>query len=199
MSTGDLAAELGYDPRWIDYGILSAEELEAQVELFRRSSDKHTEHYRWRAFVEFFKRTDTLSDDRIERFLRINTTSADDILREPQLHALIRFQGLTDTQIRSLARHSLFEEPGLARVARRHRLLRHLDAPKLHRRIVEACLAANDSQVHSALVEHEGVPLWALRELTDRGANKSVRNRARVSSRSIERRAGRSRSDVEST
>ena len=72
MNTADIARELGYDFRWIEFGILSPRELEAQFELFRRSEDKNTEHYRVSAFRHYFQRTDAISDEQLERYLEIN-------------------------------------------------------------------------------------------------------------------------------
>lgn len=187
MNTADIARELGYDFRWIEFGILSPRELEAQFELFRRSEDKNKEHYRASAFRHYFQRTDAISDEQLERYLEIYTTSADDILKPNHLHELLKFPGLTDLQLQRLSRHALFQDPGLIRIAQRVRLLKDLEAPHLDPAIVESCLASADPVVQRALVEHANTPLSSLHVIANRGVSKAVRNLARVKADSQEK------------
>jgi hypothetical protein len=49
MKQTDLAL-LGYSSRWLDYGFLTPDDLQAQVAFFLASEDRNTEHYRYATF-----------------------------------------------------------------------------------------------------------------------------------------------------
>src|SRR6185436_7409639 len=60
----EIMAELGYTPEWLSLGIVDEGHLRAQSALFQISEDKHPEHYRSRAFLDFLDRTRELTSAR---------------------------------------------------------------------------------------------------------------------------------------
>lgn len=179
-NTKDMAKLLGYDERWLAFGLISPAYLRRQFEYFEGSDDKNTEHYRARAIRDFFAARAGLSDSEIQAYLEICADSKDEILFLQHLHELIRFYGLSDSQIENLAGHYLFAEPGLAKIVRRVQTLRILDHDVVRPETVESVIASGDTNLHRALVEHPGASIDAIERLADEGANKAVRNIAMV-------------------
>lgn len=180
LNTKEMAKLLGYDERWLAFGLINPAGLRRQFENFEGSDDKNTEHYRAGATRDFFATRAGLSDFEIQTYLEICADSKGDILFLDQLHELIRFCGLSDSQIENLAGHHLFAEPGLAKIVRRVQTLRILDLDVVRPEAFESVIASGDTVLHRALVEHPGASIDAIERLADEGASKAIRHIAMV-------------------
>ena len=48
--------ELDFDEKWFDLGFVSSEKLTQVWTDFQTGEDSNKEHYRWRAFCDYFKK-----------------------------------------------------------------------------------------------------------------------------------------------
>ena len=62
---------LGYDSKWITYGVLTQEMLENQISTFLNEEDNNTEHYRYRTFMAFLASKQALSQIELEHFIEL--------------------------------------------------------------------------------------------------------------------------------
>ncbi len=106
---------LGYDARWMTFGLLDAQFLRAQYEhlLGPDGDSAATEHYRAAAIHNFFETTHELSDDRIDQYLAICASQNERYLGSHYLYKLARFPGLRADQLQRLREHLLFQTSGL--------------------------------------------------------------------------------------
>lgn len=69
--------ELGYSPKWLDYGFLNKNILKSQIHEYGKGEDLNTEHYRYRTFLRFMESKESLSDLEIEHFVELASEDGD--------------------------------------------------------------------------------------------------------------------------
>lgn len=168
--------DLGYDARWLAWGLFDEPYLRAQYENFSRDREEGTEHYRAAALRHYFETTAEISDDQLDRYLDICGSQSDPILAPHYLHELIRFSGLRDEQLERLRKHALFQTAGLQAALLQMELCRNLNRNILTDEIFARCLQLGDGSVHTLLLSHPGMTPERYRELGKHGANRRIRN-----------------------
>lgn len=185
MDLAEILTELGYTSEWLEWGIVEKQYLEVQYSEFCRSHDKNQEHYRCRAFADFLGRYTQMTDELVDRVLRLTDSGPDKCdLRINRMFALIGSRILSDEQHFALAgRYPRFLEPALVRLYRRESILRKIRRSGLADRFSEI-QASEDKVLQVYVLDHPEVERNHLQWLTECGANKRIRNRAAAMLRS---------------
>jgi hypothetical protein len=168
---------LGYTQGWVESGFLSLELLQAQLEQFQSSDDKNTEHYRYRAFWEV-RRRGAFSDSEFEQYVLLAGSDVDLAMGRAALIDLLHHPGISEAQWEAVLAHPrVMELPNLIKM---ERLLRELRRPDANEETLWHCFEEGNSTVQRYLVEMPDLPRPLLEALQERGANKAVRNIARL-------------------
>jgi hypothetical protein len=69
--------ELEFSQEWIDLGIITPAKLNQLVGEWTSSDDRNTEHYRWRAFLDFVQSQDSLDEITARRLYNLGATDPD--------------------------------------------------------------------------------------------------------------------------
>ena len=73
----DTFRKLQFTQEWIDLGIITPDKLDELEREWQSSDDRNTEHYRWRAFVNFMQSKASLDDNVLRRLYRLGANDAD--------------------------------------------------------------------------------------------------------------------------
>lgn len=164
---------LGYASRWLEYGLLTAEQLQLQYAHLQSGEDTHTEHYRYASFMRILAEG-PLPDARLTHYVELVEVDPDATMARAALHELLTHPTLTDAQVAAISRHRWFEaNVGLLR---RVQMLRALDRGELTPSLLEQCLVERDAAVQEALLKLESLPPETLARLAEVGASRRVRN-----------------------
>lgn len=176
--TNDEVIELlGYDRRWLGFGLISEDLLRAQEKTYDSSGDHNVEHYQHAAFQDWFASRDAVSDQDLATFLDIvESLEPARIDTQMPLHVLAKYSGLSDSQLELLSHHRLFTSPSLAKQVRRTTLMRDLQPGRQSPAVFKACVESRDSWVHERLLTVQGLPREFLERLAVEGANRAIRN-----------------------
>lgn len=177
-------AELGYDPRWLEWGFLDAELFREQLAANRVEGDPNTEHYRYPMFLRFLARAGKPSASEIEHFIALAAADPDPVMREAALGDLIDSKRLPGRNLEELRQHPSFQIPHLQRRIRRRTLLTEIADGLLTDELVNACIEAKDDHVQRAVLVTHKLSRPQLAALMEKGINRAIRN---LASRALER------------
>jgi hypothetical protein len=173
-----LTRELGYHPKWLEYGYLSDSFLQNQIERLRQGEDPHLEHYRYVAFQAILDNAQTLSDVEIARYIELAQLDADRSMGQGALSLLLRWYGLTDEQFQNLVNHPALAVDWVQKLAVRRNLIRIVHTRPFTDAMFEHCLTLGDSQIHRLLLNTIDLT-QQIEILAARAANRAVRNIAK--------------------
>ncbi len=177
-SDHEAASELGYDPCWIDGGVLASARLAEQLAHCRGpEGDPNVEHYRAAALADYLARNATLSDGQVAALLQVARAELARELQGHVFHALVKHRGLTSRQLGRVK--DAWDDPAFRRVALREELLRSLRSRPVPASALDRAQAEGDSVVHAALLTlrlREQRLAWLARH----GASRSVRAQAKA-------------------
>ena len=99
----DYLERLGYSRIWMDYQILTEEELEKQIKEFETGADPHTEHYRYATFRNFLKLQSNLNDALLMRLFEIIKTDKDQGTASAMTIDILKRKDLSEKQYESVS------------------------------------------------------------------------------------------------
>ncbi len=73
----DIVRELEFTQEWIELGILTPEKLDEIEVEWSTSADRNTEHYRWRAFLDFIQSRSLLDERTLRCLYRLGANDPD--------------------------------------------------------------------------------------------------------------------------
>src|SRR5580765_4803544 len=73
----DTLRELQFTQEWVDLGIVTQQKLSELESEWRSSDDRNTEHYRWRAFLDFSQSKSFLGEDVLRRLYQLGANDLD--------------------------------------------------------------------------------------------------------------------------
>ena len=94
-------AILGYDFKWIEYGLLDLDQLNMQIEKFILGEDLNTEHYRYASFRKHIENTGVFTDQHIEYLLELALVDEDKGMSSAVIIELSR-KDLTNQQFKKV-------------------------------------------------------------------------------------------------
>lgn len=184
ISNSELA-ELGYDPRWMEWGFLDPELFRAQLGDFTELRDFGTgdgldgDHCRHQMFCRVLARTDPFSSEELERFLTLVEIDSDRGMAEGALGTLIRSKRISVAQLNELQNREGFHPPALQRLIVRRKLLADIASGELNDDLFDRCLASDDRDVQRELVSVGKLSSAQLTAIAAAGANRAIRNLAK--------------------
>lgn len=96
---------LGYDSKWLKYGILTFEMLQTQFEKYNQGEDTNAEHYRYVSFKFFLENKKSIEDIDLEHFIELAMIDKDQIMAGAALTDVFKSIVLTDSQFLKLSNH----------------------------------------------------------------------------------------------
>lgn len=170
---------LGYDTRWLEFGVVSEARVLAQAADARSEFGEReplSEHYRWAAFVEHVGGRERFSDEEVGRLLALCEADPDAAAGRAMFIRLLSHPGLTARQVEMAAGSALARECG--NEISRARMLLRLRQGEWSADLLDEVVERGDGGVQRWVLEDSRVDRGVLMRLADRGANKAVRNMA---------------------
>lgn len=97
-------SELGYTPRWMEYGVLTSEILALQYAHWKANEDGGgAEHYRYASFRNFLHNKTALTDAECEQYAHLATIDGDSVMAGAAMVDILRMPILTEKQFLRLA------------------------------------------------------------------------------------------------
>ena len=170
----DRLSKIGYTKSWLDYGVLTIEYLNEQVQAFENSDDKNTEHYRMNAFRHYLSLKNNLSDTEFDNYLELVFKDNDVLMAGTAAADLFNKVNLTDLQFEKLSKSIRHFGDWTEKVITRQTLLRKLKTNNLTDEFFKECIKNGDSVIHEYILDL--ADFNQLQELVINGKNKKIRN-----------------------
>lgn len=170
--------KLGYSQKWLEYGILDKEMFLKQLEDFKDTGHSGFEHYRYGAFIHWLKSRKSATNKEITNYIDLALSDEDQAMGESAIVELLGVSWLESEHFELVKIHAAKLGDWAKKKIKRHELLRDLKDRSLDNDLFNACLKQQDSIVHEALIEHPDITKEMMKFLSEKGANKAVRNRA---------------------
>jgi len=176
-----MLTKLGFDARWLEYGLLDEQFLRELSERFDTSDDKNIEHYRYAAFYAVLMNSDALDDTLLDRYIHLAQLDEDLGMARSALIELISWRRLSDNQFEHLSKHPAFADPYIQRIVEKKvRLLRQLgSSDPLTDELFERCLASRNRRVQEVLLIRSDISRQQIEVLSQQGCGKAIRNMAK--------------------
>jgi hypothetical protein len=98
----DLLAKFGYSHRWVETGVLTKAFFELQLKDHNETGHEGWEHYRYGAFINWFKSHGAFTDQQIRDIAELINSDNDKPMAKSFAQELINSGKLTDIQIAKL-------------------------------------------------------------------------------------------------
>lgn len=95
---------LGYTQQWLEYGILTDDQLQAQLTAFNAGEDHHTEHYRYQVLSSYIANRHSISDEDISHLLELIKNDADTTMASSAVILILKQAYLTNGQFNMVAK-----------------------------------------------------------------------------------------------
>jgi hypothetical protein len=176
----EILLKLKYHHKWVSYKFIKEEFLKSQYERFNSSTNKHTEHYRYLSFLQIFRDNQSLDDDTINKYIELANLDEDKTMANSALLELLRWQGLTDSQLVKLKEHPLFVHSSFQKIIHKHLTQTELSTIKeLTDDKFNFYLSIKDSELHRELINRKDITNEQLKLLQKFGANRVIMNEAK--------------------
>ena len=170
--------ELQFHPKWLESGFITKEWLQATFEQFCNSVDKHTEHYRYGAFLYVLSSKPLFSDEELEKYIALAKIDIDKGMAEAALGALINV-GLKQDKLDWFNNHPAYQTKRLQKILKQKLMLREIELNKTERitkEQFERFVESKDEWVQRILLWQGKLSHDQVKALSICGANKAVRN-----------------------
>jgi Ca2+-binding EF-hand superfamily protein len=173
---------LGYSKLWLEFGFLTEQELENQLEIFETSDDKNTEHYRYGAFRSFLSSRKTLTDDEIEKYINLAKIDEDKMMASSALVDVLKAKILTDFQFEKICNELSLIDNSLDKIILHQQLFRKLKKEPFTEKLFEECFNKGNGAIHTTLIDFANKE--QLERIAEKGLNRQARNIAKQKLRS---------------
>ena len=170
----DKLAKIGYTILLLDYGVLTIDYLIQQEQVFDKSDDQNTEHYRYQTFRHYLSSKSKLLDIEFDNYLRLTFEDNDPLMAGSAAVELFNKTDLTQQQFKKLCKTIEHFGVWTEKVVTRQTLLRQLRTSKLTSELFKECVVNGDSVIHEYILDI--ADLNQLQELVINGKNKKIRN-----------------------
>lgn len=169
-------SKLGYTGQWLECGLLTTEQLLVQINAYDNEQNKHTEHYRYKAFRNYLADKETLSDAEFGNYLNIALSDEDTVMASSALIDLFTKIGLSDTQFNKLVAQMKALGDWTKSTLVRQTLLRRLKHKPLTEELFQECFKNGDNLIQEYLISLANPE--QLETLSLKGRVKKTRNMA---------------------
>jgi hypothetical protein len=91
--------KLKYHKKWFEYNFINEEILANQIIEFNKGEDIHSEHYRYRSFLNYIEEQEKFEDKDIINFISLVELDDDQMMSSDALAKLFGSEKLTSSQI----------------------------------------------------------------------------------------------------
>ena len=169
-------AKIGYSTLWLDYGVLTIDQLIEQVKIFGKSNDHNTEHFRYQTFRHYLSSKRELSDKEFDIYLRLTFTDPDPVMAGSATVDIFDKIDLTNLQFQKLCKTVGHFGEWTEKVVTRQILLRQLRTSKLTDELFKDCIENGDSIIHYFIIDIADIN--QLQGLVIKGRNNKIRKMA---------------------
>ena len=181
--------KFGYTNLWLEYGILTIEQLIAQEQEFNNCDDRNTEHYRYGTFYYYLCSKTELSDVEFDNYLALTMNDKDTIMAGSAAADLFRLIDLTQSQFQKLCTTIRHFGEWTTKVVIQQKLLMKLKQSELTDDVFMECIENGDAAVHEYLLEITNIV--QLQKLVVKGKNRKIRNIATEKLKKLTRQKNR--------
>lgn len=167
---------LGYTRLWLNYEILTTDELAAQYMQFRSGEDTNTEHYRYSTLKQYLTTKQMLTDDELDAYLGLVTAEQDRAMAAAAAVDLIKLPKLTTSQFEQACKVLNSVEHRLTKLIDRWKLVQKLTDSQPNEKLFAECMLEGDQVVQERLVSLASAT--QLQHLIEFGITKKVRKLA---------------------
>lgn len=167
----------GYTEKWLDYGVITEEQLVADLEMFQKNPYEYNkEYYRSGHLYRYLDALESITDLQIEQVLELSWEDEDSGFVDLYL---LKHQILNDEQFKKLA-IALFEEESVSK-----QLIRTLSLRRRFRKegaiqsVIDDALSRKDTRIQQELLEQYQLSTNTLKQFIEQGSSKAVRGFAR--------------------
>jgi len=121
-----------FSQEWLDLGIIDSEKLQKIESEWNSSDDKHTEHYRWRAFLDFIESQEFLDPFIAKRLYDLGANDPDSTMGGSMMAHVLRRKDCPVGLLRAAAES---EEKYLRRIAAEQLAKESLQSPQSNKRL----------------------------------------------------------------
>jgi hypothetical protein len=169
--------KLGYTAQWLDYGLLTEEQLLTQVKAYDEGDDKNIEHYRYTTFRNYLAAKDVLTDLEFDHYMQLALSDHDNVMAGAALVDLFTRTHLSDEQFHKLIAGMKSLGDWTTHTTARQILLRKLKQEKLSNELFRECFEKGDNFIQEYLIALSNPE--QLEVLSLQGRTKRIRNMAR--------------------
>ena len=132
--------DLGYTHKWLKYGVLDQETLDAQFAECKRGEDWNTEHYRYSMLRNWLSKKAEFTDSEVENFLELALEDDDQLMAGSAVKELFTSRGISDHQFDVIKEKLPVFGDWTTKLIRRETLLRRLRKEKWSQSLMNECV-----------------------------------------------------------
>lgn len=132
--------DLGYTNKWLKYGFIDHETLNAQFDEFKRGEDENAEHYRYRTFRNWLSRKENFTDLEVENFLELAFEDADPLMASSAVKELFTSHRISDHQFDVIKEKLPAFGDWTTKLIGRETLLKRLRKEELSQDLIDECI-----------------------------------------------------------
>jgi len=110
---------LKYSDAWFDYGFIDEDNLMEQIEELEQGKDPNTEHYRYKAFLNFIDKHNSFEDEEIENYIKLVEADVDGLMSRNALSKLYTSSKLNLMQLDKVGRKLKSYGPWAEKIVKR--------------------------------------------------------------------------------
>lgn len=165
-----------FSDRWLQLGLLTADELRALGREYEVGGGKSAEHYRYRVFRSYLASHRPLSPETADALYELGKEDPDPGTGGAMMRDIV---GLTECPDGVLEKALTSGEKHLVKAVRGKRLLAELKSG-LTDDLFTRCLESREDYVQREILAGPGLTRRQLEQLAETGCNRAVRNMAKV-------------------
>ncbi len=167
--------KLGYTHLWMEFNVLTIDQLLGQEKLFDQGEDKNTEHYRLGVCVAYLWIKKILSDKELANYVELLKNDPNTYMSGSAAIEVFNRIDLTDKQFDWFSQEISCFGDWTEKLVLRHRFLRQLNAVEPTDELISDCILNGDSFVQDYLLDKIKLNQNQLQELSIHGKNKEIR------------------------
>ena len=170
---------LGYSSKWLDFGIITEDELLNQFKKFNDTKDDNPEYYHSAAFSAYLESKDSLTDQEIENIFKLKEKDSEVFgLHTCRIIELIYSNLLSDAQLQNIARYEDVQTDPINKCYLRTIIKRKINQQGLTNDIFEEIKNSKDFTIHEYILDLPDISMEQILWLAENGANKRIKNTA---------------------
>lgn len=179
MKLEEKLKKLGYSPEWIEFGILTQDVLDKQIDDHLETGHQSTEHYRYGAFRFWLSQQNDFDQRQIESYLHLAKCDPDQMMAGSAIIDLLRDSRLSDDDFCYVVNAINEDGEWITKEIAKARLIRLVRDITISDIVFDKLIDEGDSYIHQKLLEHPDVSRNRMKILSERGASKAIRNVAK--------------------